>query len=249
MQAVAAVLLLSLQAVPAGDTLPTSLELAADSVFQLQELSPTAQVVSPHTLSATTQTLEFEELAEKLDVGLRALKMLHDHPEAPDRVEEVTLSPFMRDRLSRLYRKSQTEGREQALCLGGQVRGNTVHVTSARAPTIRTSDIMSVEYDGLSCLEPGFPFIGILHTHPTLVGISMCGFSRSDQLNFVHMQRAIIDIVLCGPNRMVFMAHRQAPRRILKLDEQIWTPRPLVADEELTGHPLEARQLLLPVQQ
>lgn len=239
MQAAIWIVLAGLQAVAPSDTLLDRAVLSPDSVFQREVLvAPLpARTSRPHMASPPTtrdRATRWERLASETGLPARTLKMLHSHPEEPTWVARVTITPPVRRRLASLYRFSEASGQEQVLCLGGRVEGARVHVTELRRPTVHRSDYLSVEYDGLDCLAPGFSFVGVLHTHPELLeGIPQCGHSRADQWTLAHLQRAVVSVVLCSPDLMAFMAHGQLSSPMLKLDNQV--VRPTLPDTSLAS--------------
>ncbi len=92
-------------------------------------------------------------------------------------------------------------GREVALCLLGERRGELVLVDGFSPTWLRESTPRSVEWT--VCTHPRY--IGIFHNHPRLDGRGDgCGFSSRDDLGFHDEPRAVVYVISCGDGEFVY---------------------------------------------
>jgi hypothetical protein len=91
---------------------------------------------------------------------------------------------------------------EFVLCLEGRRSSNQIYIESFRLARMEASNSSSVRYQPCG----GERYIGTAHNHPPVSSSkSLCYQSLPDRRSFEADTRAVIDIVLCGDNRFLWV--------------------------------------------
>lgn len=91
---------------------------------------------------------------------------------------------------------------EFVLCLEGQKRGDTIYIDGFRLARMENESLTSVRYH--PCQDPRY--VGTAHNHPpTSDQAPLCYRSLPDRRSFEQDERAIVDIILCGENRFLWI--------------------------------------------
>lgn len=120
--------------------------------------------------------------------------------DAPD-AEPIVVAPDVVDGWEFLYRSiTQTEF---VLCLEGTRQDGKVVIDGFRLARMEASSINTVRYQ--PCNTPRY--IGTAHNHPPVedAAKSLCYQSEPDRRSFGMDNRAIVDIVLCGQNKFLWV--------------------------------------------
>ncbi|HEY8483643.1 MAG TPA: hypothetical protein VIL13_03465 [Longimicrobiales bacterium] len=107
----------------------------------------------------------------------------------------VVVAPEVLEGWSFLYRYI-TEV-EFVLCLEGRQEEGTIYIEGFRLARIEDTNVSSVRYQPCT----GDNYVGTAHNHPPVEGgAPLCYRSLTDQQSFEMDRRAVVDIVLCGPD-------------------------------------------------
>lgn len=92
---------------------------------------------------------------------------------------------------------------EFVLCLDGHKTGDQYYIESFRLARMEAANSSSVRYQPCN----GERYIGTAHNHPptTSSGKSLCYQSLPDRRSFEADTRAVLDIVLCGEDRFLWV--------------------------------------------
>ncbi|HEX7119846.1 MAG TPA: hypothetical protein VF212_13730 [Longimicrobiales bacterium] len=91
---------------------------------------------------------------------------------------------------------------EFVLCLEGEERDGVIVVDGFRLARMENSSATSVRYH--PCQSDAY--VGTAHNHPpTASGGSLCYRSLPDRRSFEQDARAIVDIILCGEDRFIWI--------------------------------------------
>ncbi len=91
---------------------------------------------------------------------------------------------------------------EFVLCLEGTERDGVIIVENFRLARMENTSATSVRYH--PCKSDSY--IGTAHNHPpTGTGGSLCYRSLPDRRSFEQDERAIVDIILCGEDRFIWI--------------------------------------------
>ena len=112
----------------------------------------------------------------------------------------VVVSPEVLDGWRFMYRFI-TEV-EFVLCLEGRRSGETIYIDGFRLARMEAANSSSVRYQ--PCLGDGY--VGTAHNHPPVSTTkSLCYQSLPDRRSFEADNRALLDIVLCGEDRFLWV--------------------------------------------
>ena len=96
------------------------------------------------------------------------------------------------------------------LCLEGQVRDGRIYIDGFRLARMEAPTATSVRYH--PCTSDRY--VGTAHNHPpTGTGGSLCYRSIPDRRSFEQDERAIVDVILCGTERLPLGAEGRLARR------------------------------------
>ena len=119
---------------------------------------------------------------------------------APRSATPVLVTPEVLLGFSFLYR--YIDETEFVLCLEGQERRGRVHVTGFRLALIKRSTIGSASYAPCTNRD----YVGTAHNHPPVASSAeLCAQSQLDRETFHQDGRALVDIILCGDSRYVWV--------------------------------------------
>ncbi len=91
---------------------------------------------------------------------------------------------------------------EFVLCLEGKHSAGRITVTGFRLARMKSTNAYSVSYEG--CLARDY--LGTAHNHPPMQdGGALCYQSGADQKSFELDKRAVVDIILCGNTRFLWV--------------------------------------------
>lgn len=91
---------------------------------------------------------------------------------------------------------------EFVLCLEGSVRDGVITIDGFRLARMENASATSVRYH--PCTSDRY--IGTAHNHPpTAEGAALCYRSLPDRRSFEQDRRAIVDIILCGEDRYIWI--------------------------------------------
>jgi hypothetical protein len=91
---------------------------------------------------------------------------------------------------------------EFVLCLEGRRSGNRIHVTGFKLARMKTTSAYRVAYEDCANND----YIGTAHNHPpTRTGATLCYQSEADHNSFHTDSRAVVDIILCGESRYLWV--------------------------------------------
>ena len=91
---------------------------------------------------------------------------------------------------------------EFVLCLEGKERDGVIIVENFRLARMENTSATSVRYHPCKSED----YIGTAHNHPpTANGGSQCYRSLPDRRSFEQDERAIVDIILCGEDRFIWI--------------------------------------------
>jgi hypothetical protein len=91
---------------------------------------------------------------------------------------------------------------EFVLCLEGYKRDNKVHIDGFRLAFMEAANSSSVRYQPCTTDR----YIGTAHNHPPVsTAKSLCYQSLPDRRSFEADTRAIVDVVLCGDDRFLWV--------------------------------------------
>lgn len=112
----------------------------------------------------------------------------------------VVVAPEVTDGFEFLYRfVNETEF---VLCLEGKRVGDRVLVTGFRLAHMKSTSVYKVSYSDCGNRD----YVGTAHNHPpTVAETSLCYQSDADQRTFLADGRALVDIVLCGTGRFLWV--------------------------------------------
>ncbi len=119
---------------------------------------------------------------------------------APD-AEPVVVAPDVVNGWEFLYRNvTQTEF---VLCLEGSRQDGKIVVDGFRLARMDASTVNSVRYEPCTSAR----YVGTAHNHPPVddPGKSLCYQSEPDRRSFGMDNRAVVDIVLCGDNKFLWV--------------------------------------------
>ena len=118
-----------------------------------------------------------------------------------DDAEPVVVAPEVVDGWEFLYHNiTQTEF---VLCLEGSRQDGKIVVDGFRLAKMEASTINTVRYQPCG----GSRYVGTAHNHPPVEdpNKSLCYQSEPDRRSFGMDQRAVVDIVLCGDNKFLWV--------------------------------------------
>ena len=117
-----------------------------------------------------------------------------------DAAEPVVLAPEVLEGFQFLYRFI-TEV-EFVLCLEGGRKNGRLHVDAFRLARMEASSVNSVRYQ--PCTSDRY--VGTAHNHPPVdQDKSLCYQSEPDRRSFGMDNRAVVDIVLCGDDKYLWV--------------------------------------------
>jgi hypothetical protein len=117
-----------------------------------------------------------------------------------DAAAAVVVAPKVLENWSFLYRHI-TEV-EFVLCLEGRNEEGVVYIDDFRLARMEEATASSVRYHPCE----GERYIGTAHNHPPVEGAApLCYRSQPDRRSFEMDARAVVDIVLCGTERFVWV--------------------------------------------
>jgi hypothetical protein len=91
---------------------------------------------------------------------------------------------------------------EFVLCLEGRRSGDEIYIESFRLARMEAANSSSVRYQ--PCAGP--EYVGTAHNHPPVTTTkSLCYQSLPDRRSFEADNRAVLDIVLCGEDRFLWV--------------------------------------------
>ena len=91
---------------------------------------------------------------------------------------------------------------EFVLCLEGEVRDGRIYIDGFRLARMEAPTATSVRYH--PCTSDRY--VGTAHNHPpTGTGNSLCYRSLPDRRSFEQDERAIVDVILCGTERFLWV--------------------------------------------
>jgi len=109
---------------------------------------------------------------------------------------------------------------EFVLCLEGRRAGDQIYIESFRLARMEASNSSSVRYQPCG----GEHYIGTAHNHPPVPTTkSLCYQSLPDRRSFEADTRAVLDIVLCGDGRFLWVT-RDGPRGAQNYGEAVVAP-------------------------
>jgi len=112
----------------------------------------------------------------------------------------VTIEPAVVDGFHFLYQ--YVNETEFVLCLEGKRVGGRVHVSGFRLARMTSTSAYKVAYEDCSTSD----YVGTAHNHPpTSTGDALCYQSDADQRSFLGDTRAVVDIILCGETRYLWV--------------------------------------------
>lgn len=112
----------------------------------------------------------------------------------------VIVTPEVREGWRYLYRYI-TEV-EFVLCLEGRRSGDTIIIDGFRLARMENESSTSVRYHPCDSDR----YVGTAHNHPpTGEGNSLCYRSMPDRRSFEQDLRAVVDIILCGPDQFMWV--------------------------------------------
>lgn len=100
-----------------------------------------------------------------------------------------------------LHRLYSAEGREQALCLYGEVSPGSVSVRLFGAVETKKND--QGDFDHGEC-EKSSDYLGMAHNHPTVEGSALCGQSPLDVARFAADRKAVLQLIVCDDGIAAF---------------------------------------------
>jgi hypothetical protein len=115
-------------------------------------------------------------------------------------IRTITVDPIVVEGFQFMYQYvSETEF---VLCLEGKRSGSRVHVTGFRLARMKNTTPYKVAYEDCSIDD----YVGTAHNHPpTPTGASLCYQSEADHRSFHTDTRAVLDIILCGDTRYLWV--------------------------------------------
>lgn len=112
----------------------------------------------------------------------------------------VTVEPAVVEGFQFLYQ--YVNETEFVLCLEGKRVNNRVHVTGFRLARMTNTTPYKVAYEDCATSD----YVGTAHNHPpTPTGTSLCYQSAADQKSFHIDTRALVDIILCGETKFIWV--------------------------------------------
>ncbi len=91
---------------------------------------------------------------------------------------------------------------EFVLCLEGTVKKGRIYVHGFQLAVLRKTTIGSVSYQPCSTRD----YVGTAHNHPPGAPSDvLCAQSQPDRASFANDERAVVDIVLCGHARYLWV--------------------------------------------
>ncbi|MGH7471735.1 MAG: hypothetical protein ACRENP_27610 [Longimicrobiales bacterium] len=94
---------------------------------------------------------------------------------------------------------------EFVLCLEGQKRDDKIHIEGFRLAFMEAANSSSVRYQ--PCTSDRY--IGTAHNHPPVgTAKSLCYQSLPDRRSFEADARAMVDVVLCGDDRFLWVVRK-----------------------------------------
>jgi hypothetical protein len=90
---------------------------------------------------------------------------------------------------------------EFVLCLEGTQDARRLYVTGFRLAVVTKTTINTVSYEPCTSRN----YLGTAHNHPPEPGGAQCAQSASDQNSFYNDQKAVVDIILCGNTRYLWV--------------------------------------------
>lgn len=91
---------------------------------------------------------------------------------------------------------------EFVLCLEGEARGDTIVIDGFQLARMEEASLTSVRYHPCQSQR----YVGTAHNHPPMEdGAALCYRSLPDRRSFEQDERAIVDIILCGPDRYIWI--------------------------------------------
>lgn len=108
----------------------------------------------------------------------------------------VYVDSVVANNVSLLYHfVTRRSGQEFALCLNGDIRGDTVNIRTARLPMIYSTSSDSMSYR--PCNQDD-DYIGMIHSHPRAApNENECRMSTVDERRWAGDTRAKMELVLC----------------------------------------------------
>lgn len=95
---------------------------------------------------------------------------------------------------------------EFVLCLEGKRSGGTIYIETFRLARMEAANSSSVRYQPCT----GSEYIGTAHNHPPVSTTkSLCYQSLPDRRSFDADGRAVLDIVLCGEDRFLWVVREK----------------------------------------
>lgn len=111
----------------------------------------------------------------------------------------VVVAPTVLEQWNYLYRYVNEV--EFVLCLEGEQRAGRTYIEAFRLARMDAADANSVRYE--PCTESDY--IGTAHNHPpSSRGGGLCYPSVPDRESFAADRRAVVDVILCGENRVIW---------------------------------------------
>ena len=112
----------------------------------------------------------------------------------------VIIAPEVVHGFSFLY--EHIDRTEFVLCLEGTVNKGRVYVPGFQLAVLRKTTIGSVSYQPCSNRN----YVGTAHNHPPGATTAvLCAQSQPDRITFANDERAVVDIVLCGNTRYLWV--------------------------------------------
>jgi hypothetical protein len=114
--------------------------------------------------------------------------------------QRVIIAPAVLEGWSFLYRFITQV--EFVLCLEGHHTNGTLYIDGFRLARMEAADISTVRYQPCSNEH----YVGTAHNHPPVPGIgALCYRSTPDLQSFEKDGRAVVDVVLCGEEKYVWV--------------------------------------------
>ena len=99
---------------------------------------------------------------------------------------------------------------EFVLCLEGRREGDKVFIDAFRLARMEASNVSSVRYQPCTSER----YIGTAHNHPPVTTArSLCYQSLPDRRSFEADTRAVVDIVLCGDDRFLWVTREHGTQQ------------------------------------
>ena len=138
--------------------------------------------------------------SKALHTGAPDTRSTTDYAVAAERTDApVIIAPEVLHGFSFLYQYvSETEF---VLCLEGTQKRGRIYVSGFRLAVMTKTTINTASYE--PCL--GSDYVGTAHNHPPEPGGSICAQSPPDRISFYNDSRAVVDIVICGRTRYLWV--------------------------------------------